>query len=135
MNNQIRKDMTSTHGLNKSQTWEAEALRENATKDIDIEKQNELLEFWTKQSKNPNLRESEIKELELQRRISACTENDTSAKRTQERILEHKAEVKLDEWHRKQFKQEDEEQFTEELKEQGEKYSDAIKRARKSVGL
>lgn len=135
MNNQIRKDMTSTHSFDKSQTWEAEALRASAMSDVDIDKQTELLEFWTKAAKNPNLKPSEVAELELQRRISACTEGDTSEARTQTRILEHKADEKLDEWHRKQFKQEDEEQFTQELREQGEKFSDAVKRARESVGL
>ncbi|MEK7577569.1 MAG: hypothetical protein AAB492_03050 [Patescibacteria group bacterium] len=132
--NNVRKDGTVLNKMDRTQ-WERETIEASRMTDQDISKQNELLEYWQKVSKNPKLRESEIKELELQRRISAATEGDDSASRTATRILEHKAEVKLDEWHRKQFKQEDEEQFTEELREQGEKYSDAVKRARKSVGL
>lgn len=47
-------------------------------------KQRELLEYWEKQSKNPNLTPSERRELSLQMRIAGVTAGDTTAARTAE---------------------------------------------------
>lgn len=132
----IRFDQTSKSKINRTDTWEERTLRENAAKDIDIEKQAELMEFWKNVSQNKNLTPAEIKELELQRRISAATEGDSSAFRTERRIKEHQAEVKLEDWRRGQGPSgQSEEEFMNELAGQNESYTKARERARKAVGL
>lgn len=132
----IRKDMTSGHALDKSQTWEEQTLRGTAMTDQELKKQEELTEIWSNISKNKNLRPAEIAELELQRRISAATEGDTSANRTETRIKEHKASEKLDTWYRGQTASgQTEDEFIKEMQGQSERYSDAWTRAKKASGL
>lgn len=132
----VRKDMTSAHKLDRTQTWEEQTLRASVMSDDELKKQEELTSIWANISKKTDLRPSEIAELELQRRISAATEGDDSAARTQMRIKEHQASEKLDKWFRGQTASgQTEDEFMKELHGQSESYNSAWNRAKKSVGL
>ncbi len=111
-------------------------MLENAEmNDVELEKQQQLIDAWASLSKKPDLRPEEAAEYELQRRISACTQGDDSATRTAERIKMHKAEKKLDEWQRGKGEGQTEEEFLAEMEGKSETYARAVERARKAVGL
>lgn len=120
---------------NFNDKWGQDMWDEDAKNNQEIEKQKNLTDAWTYVSSKPDLRPAEAVELELQRRISACTEEDTTEKRTQERIKLFKAEEKLEEWRRGQVGGEHEEDMVKEMTGQQEKYKAAWERAKKSVGL
>lgn len=130
-----RKQINNYIAEKDPENWNASAWADDAMESREKAKQEKLMKTWERAATDPNLTESELKELELQRRISAATEGDTGAARTQERIKEFKAEEKLDQWRRGQVKVEHEEDFIKELQGQSEKYSEAVQRARRSVGL
>lgn len=130
-----RKQMNKYNSAKDPDNWNVDMWATDNMTYREQEEQKKLLKTWERAAHDPNLRDYEVAELEMQRRISAATEGDTGEARTQERIKEFKAAEKLDQWRRGQVKAEHEEDFIKELQGQSEKYSEAVQRARKSVGL
>jgi hypothetical protein len=130
----IRRDKTHYDPKNPN-NWANSMFQDNARdeKTRDEKKQDGLLKSWKNMYTNAN--DGELKRLEVMRRISAATEGDTAAKRTQERIKQHNvaAEVDRRQRNRRQGGQ-TEEGFISELKDFGDDFRQDLRAAQKKYG-
>lgn len=114
--------------------WELNAWEDDAMTQREKEKQESLLKSWKNIYSSGD--EARIKEMEIARRISAATEEDTLEKRVQQSVKEFKAgQMITDRLQALAPQGQSVEEFQEETDIFGRRYRQIVKEVRKEVGL